>query len=246
MNDSCAVWIVGGVPVRVSRRVGIWRFMKLSNSGTVNAVSPWRWLQTMPLFTSCCRTVATEAAPTPRVAAICPVWCGPGSEFGHGAKVLLLEHGQAIEAHAEEGWRPGGWALLPRSSATFTRQATLPCGRTSAPSDGQPDSGEEVAVVAAAGLGLVVRRRCAGGGCRVGLLRTIALWFCYGCGWIHISSNRTGRRWDNLSGAAFIRLVAPSLYGCVVVTEGLVALSEVFRKRTRCVFRCHCSSSSSR
>ncbi len=32
---------------------GIWRFMKESNSGTVNEVSPYRWLQIMPLSMSC-------------------------------------------------------------------------------------------------------------------------------------------------------------------------------------------------
>ncbi len=32
---------------------GIWRFMKESNRGTVNDVSPYRWLQIMPLSMSC-------------------------------------------------------------------------------------------------------------------------------------------------------------------------------------------------
>jgi hypothetical protein len=53
---------------------GIWRFMKASNIGTVNAVSPCLWLQTMPLSMSCCRTVATAAALTPSVAAMSPVY----------------------------------------------------------------------------------------------------------------------------------------------------------------------------
>lgn len=49
---------------------GICRFMKPSKRGTVNAVSPWRWLQTMPFVIRRWRTLATEAVRTPSVSAI--------------------------------------------------------------------------------------------------------------------------------------------------------------------------------
>ena len=36
--------------------LGIRRIIIFLNKGAVKAVSPWRWLQTMPVLVSCCRT----------------------------------------------------------------------------------------------------------------------------------------------------------------------------------------------
>ena len=52
---------------------------------------PCRWLQIIPLSISCCRTVATAAGPTPRAAAIFPVFCEPGPSPAKALRYFCCE-----------------------------------------------------------------------------------------------------------------------------------------------------------
>ena len=70
--------------------------------GAVKEVSPWRWLQTMPLATSLCRTVAIEGLATPKVSAIWPVAWGPGPSSAIARRYFCSRAVSRSEAHAEE------------------------------------------------------------------------------------------------------------------------------------------------
>ena len=78
------------------------RFMNSSNSGTVNAVSPWFGLQIMPLAISELRVGASDVTSRSKPSAMSPGTVRAGTEFRHRAQVALLRRRQPIEAHAEE------------------------------------------------------------------------------------------------------------------------------------------------
>jgi hypothetical protein len=59
--------------------LGIRRIIIFLNKGAVKAVSPWRWLQTMPVLVSCCRTAYLVAlVQTPVIGVIVLIWSRAG------------------------------------------------------------------------------------------------------------------------------------------------------------------------
>ena len=96
---------------------GIRRFMKASNIGTVNPVSPCRWLHTIPLSMRRWRTVATAAGRTPQGFGDPAGSTGPGAQLRPspadtsvpGASTGRNEPGRSCcpGATPRAGWRLG-------------------------------------------------------------------------------------------------------------------------------------------
>jgi hypothetical protein len=90
------------------------RFMNSSNSGTVNAVSPWLGLQIMPFAMSWLR-VGPSLAPefVGNITRPMRSW----SQLRHGSQISLFRWREAIETHAKKNFRrvlrlrsPAGYA----------------------------------------------------------------------------------------------------------------------------------------
>ena len=78
-------------------------FMNSSNRGTVK-VSPWVWLQIMPLAMRPERVGAGEVTLAAELIRDIAGAMGIGAEFRHGAKISLFTWCEAIETDPEEAF----------------------------------------------------------------------------------------------------------------------------------------------
>ena len=95
-----------GPSTHVRQRPGMIRRMNPSKRGTVNPVSPWAGLQTIPFEISLLRTGAIEVTVRPSSLAISPERCGPAPNS------------------CSTGWAGWGGELEPRWIATAQSNAS--------------------------------------------------------------------------------------------------------------------------